>query len=126
MLTGDVVRLDQDGYLTVTGRAADFIIRGGYNVSAPTVEESVGGHPRVAQVAVIGVPDDVLGERVCAVVVTRDGAGLTLEDLRAHLAAAGVSKPDWPERLLCLPALPLGTGGKVDKAALRAVAAAPQ
>jgi non-ribosomal peptide synthetase component E (peptide arylation enzyme) len=74
----------------------------------------------VAQVAVVGVPDAVLGERVCACVVTRDGGNLTLDELRAHLAAAGVSKPDWPERLVCLPALPLGTGGKVDKAALRA------
>jgi acyl-CoA synthetase len=124
MLTGDTATLDDDGYLTITGRIADFIIRGGHNVSAPAVEEQVAGHPRVAQVAVVGVADEVLGERVCAFVVTRDRADLTLDDLRAHLAAAGVSKQDWPERLVCLSALPLGTGGKVDKARLRAVASA--
>jgi acyl-CoA synthetase len=122
MLTGDTASLDGDGYLTISGRIADFIIRGGHNVSAPAIEEQVAGHPRVAQVAVVGVADDVLGERVCAFVVTRDGAELTLDEMRAHLAAAGVSKQDWPERLVCLAALPLGTGGKVDKAHLRAIA----
>ncbi|MFE0588359.1 class I adenylate-forming enzyme family protein [Micromonospora echinospora] len=119
--TGDLGRLDDDGYLSVTGRTADFIIRGGHNVSAPVVEEAVGGHPRVAQVAVIGVPDEVLGERVCAFVVTREGGGLTLDELRVHLDATGVSKVNWPERLVELASLPLGTGGKVDKAALRAL-----
>lgn len=119
--TGDLGRLDADGYLSITGRTADFIIRGGHNVSAPVVEEAVGGHPSVAQVAVVGMPDEVLGERVCAFVVTRDGTGLTLDELRVHLEAAGVSKVNWPERLVGLPVLPLGAGGKVDKSALRAL-----
>jgi acyl-CoA synthetase len=118
MLTGDLASLDADGWLTLTGRAADFIIRGGHNVSAPAVEAAVGTHPRVAQVAVVGVPDDLLGERACAYVVTREP--LNLDDLREHLAARGVSKQDWPEYLVVLPELPLGPGGKVDKAALRA------
>ena len=120
MLTGDLARLDSDGYLTVTGRAADFIIRGGHNVSAPAVEEAVGAHPRVAQVAVVPVPDELLGERVCAYVVTRDGQELGLDELREHLDAMGVGKQNWPERLACLPELPLSTGAKVDKVALRA------
>lgn len=120
LLTGDIGELDGDGYLSVTGRAADFIIRGGHNISVPYVEEVVGGHPRVAQVAVVGYPDEVLGERVCAFVVTRDGADLDLDDLRAYLGQAGVSKVNWPERVVCLPALPIGVGGKVDKKALRA------
>jgi acyl-CoA synthetase len=119
MLTGDLGRLDDDGYLVVTGRATDFIIRGGHNISALAVEEAVGGHPRVAQVAAVAVPDEVLGERVCAYVVTVDSGPLTLDELREHLDASGVSKHNWPERLVCLPELPLGTGGKVDKAALR-------
>jgi acyl-CoA synthetase len=119
LLTGDLAELDADGYLTITGRAADFIIRGGHNVSALVVEEAVGGHPRVAQVAVVGVPDDVLGERVCAYLVTTDGNELTLDELREHLAAQGVSKQNWPERLARLNSLPMGPGGKVDKAALR-------
>jgi acyl-CoA synthetase len=124
MLTGDLATLSPDGYLTISGRAADFIIRGGHNVSAAAVEEWVGAHPRVAQVAVVAVPDPVLGERVCAYVVTRDGAELALDDLRAHLAALGVGKQNWPEHLVRLPELGLGTGGKVDKAALRADAQA--
>ncbi len=121
-LTGDIARLDEDGYLCITGRAADFIIRGGYNISALVVEEAVGGHPRVAQVAVVAMPDEVLGERVCAYVVTRDRLPLELDDLRRHLAAAGLTKHTWPERLVCLDALPMGTGAKVDKAALRELA----
>ncbi|MEU0556811.1 class I adenylate-forming enzyme family protein [Dactylosporangium sp. NPDC006015] len=121
LLTGDVATIDGGGYLSITGRIADFIIRGGHNVSALVVEEAVGGHPSVAQTAVVAVPDPVLGERVCAYVVTRDE--LTLDALRVHLDAAGVSKQNWPEYLVALPSLPLGTGGKVDKAALRADAA---
>jgi acyl-CoA synthetase len=120
MLTGDLATVDGDGWLTIAGRAADFIIRGGHNISAPAAEAAVGTHPRVAQVAVVGVPDEILGERACAYVVTRDAGPLGLGDLRDHLAAAGVSKQDWPEYLVVLPDLPLGPGGKVDKSALRA------
>jgi acyl-CoA synthetase len=121
MLTGDIATI-ADGYLTVTGRAADFIIRGGHNVSAPAVEEWISAHPRVAQVAVVGVPDETLGERVCAFVVTLDGGDLTLPELRAHLAALGVGKQNWPELVFVRAELPLGTGGKVDKASLRTLA----
>lgn len=121
LLTGDVATVDADGYLAITGRIADFIIRGGHNVSALVVEEAVGGHPAVAQAAVVAAPDPVLGERVCAYVVTR--APLTLDALRVHLDAGGVSKQNWPEYLVALPSLPLGTGGKIDKAALRSDAA---
>ncbi|MER7008699.1 class I adenylate-forming enzyme family protein [Dactylosporangium sp. NPDC000555] len=122
LLTGDLGAIDEDGYLSITGRIADFIIRGGHNVSALVVEEAVASHPAVAAVAVVAAPDPVLGERACAYVVTR--APLSLDDLRGHLDAGGVTKQNWPERLVALPELPLGTGGKVDKAALRADAAA--
>ncbi|MFI5914213.1 class I adenylate-forming enzyme family protein [Dactylosporangium sp. NPDC051541] len=121
LLTGDIGAVDAEGYLSITGRIADFIIRGGHNVSALVVEEAVAGHPAVAAVAVVAAPDPVLGERACAYVVTR--AALTLDDLRAHLDKGGVSKQNWPEHLVELPVLPLSTGGKVDKAALRADAA---
>ncbi|GAA2394057.1 class I adenylate-forming enzyme family protein [Dactylosporangium salmoneum] len=119
--TGDRGAVDELGYLSITGRIADFIIRGGHNVSALVVEEAVASHPAVAAVAVVAAPDPVLGERVCAYVVTREP--LTLDELRVHLDAGGVSKQNWPEHLVALPSLPLGTGGKVDKAALRADAA---
>lgn len=123
MLTGDLVRIDPAGYLTVTGRVADFLIRGGHNVSVLAVEEAVGGCARVAQVAVVPAADEVLGERACAYVVTTDGTDLTLDELRADLAARGISKYEWPERLVTLAELPLSAGGKADKAWLRADAA---
>lgn len=119
MLTGDLCTVDAEGYLRVVGRASDFIIRGGKNVSAVAVEEQVGSHPSVAMVAAVGVPDKVFGERVCAVVELRAGASLDLAGLTEHLAARGVSKETWPERLEILPRLPRNAGGKVAKAELR-------
>lgn len=119
MLTGDIVTIDADGYLRVTGRATDFIIRGGQNISTQAVEEAVARCPRVHQVAIVSRPDDVMGERVCAYVVTRDGDDLGWPELHDHLAAIGASKNSWPEWLATLPELPLSTGGKVDRAWLR-------
>lgn len=119
MLTGDLVCLDPEGYLSIAGRATDFIIRGGHNISTQAVEEAVAGCPRVHQVAVVARPDDVMGERVCAYVVTTGDAQLDWEELRGHLAASGTSKNVWPEWLATLPQLPLSTGGKVDRSWLR-------
>ncbi len=119
MLTGDICTIDADRYLRVVDRKSDFIIRGGKNVSAAAVEDQVGAHPAVAMVAAVAVPDPVYGERVCAVVVLRDGHTLDLEQLRAHLKQRGVSPENWPERLEFVPDLPRGSGGKVAKAELR-------
>jgi acyl-CoA synthetase len=120
MLTGDIVRIDDDGYLTVVGRASDFIIRGGKNVSSAHVEHEVGSHPAVALVAVVAAPDDLFGERVCAYVVLRPGqAELTLDELTAHLAEQGVSKESWPEHLVVVHDLPRASGGKIAKGELR-------
>jgi non-ribosomal peptide synthetase component E (peptide arylation enzyme) len=121
--TGDQVRLDDDGYVYVTGRIKDLIKRGGENISPAEIEEVVARHPRVAEVAVVGAPDIRLGERVCAFVVLRDGAGsepFALEELVAWVARAGMAKQKWPERCEVLDALPKTTIGKVHKAALRA------
>lgn len=118
MYLGDIVEIDEDGYLSVVGRTADFIIRGGHNVSAPLVEEEVLTHPRVAMAAVVAMPDPTLGERVCAYVVTVDRGELTVADLAAHLESRQVSKVMWPERVICVDDLPTA-GGKVAKAALR-------
>jgi acyl-CoA synthetase len=120
MLTGDVARLDADGYLSVVGRTADFIIRGGKNVSGPAVEEAVASHPAVALAAAVAWPDPVYGERVCAYVELRPGASLTLAELTAHLAARGTTREWWPERLIVVDALPRASGGKVAKGELRA------
>jgi acyl-CoA synthetase len=120
MLTGDVATLDADGVLRVVGRVADFIIRGGKNVSGPAVEEAVATHPAVALAAAVAMPDPVFGERVCVYVELRPGASLELDELRAHLQARGTSREWWPERLIVVDALPRASGGKVAKGELRA------
>ena len=121
MLTGDYCTIDDDGYLTVVGRASDFIIRGGKNVSAAQVEGEVATHPSVALAAAVAMPDPVFGERVCVYVEQRPGSTpLTLEQLREHLAARGVGKELWPERVEVVDALPRSSGGKIAKGELRA------
>ena len=119
MLTGDYCRLDGD-VLTVTGRASDFIIRGGKNISAAQVEEEVGTHPAVALVAAVAMPDPVFGERVCVYLEAAPGAAAPdLDAVRAHLEARRVGKELWPERVEVLDALPRASGGKVAKGVLR-------
>ena len=119
MLMGDIVEIDPDGWLTVVGRSADFIVRGGKNISAPAVEAEIATHPAVALVAVVAVPDERLGERVGACVTLVDGEALALDELLAHLASRNVSKEWWPEHLAVLDTLPTSSGGKVAKAELR-------
>ncbi|MAE94948.1 MAG: hypothetical protein CL910_09840 [Deltaproteobacteria bacterium] len=121
MLTGDIGRIDGDGYLSVIGRTADFIIRGGKNISGPAVEEAVGGHPDVALAAAVAMPDPIFGERVCVYAELRSGAQeLSLDALCADLASRGVSKEWFPERLIVVDALPRASGGKIAKGELRA------
>jgi acyl-CoA synthetase len=119
MMLGDVVQIDEAGYLRVIGRTDDFIIRGGKNISGPGVEQEVSTHPAVALAAAVAMPDETFGERVCVYVELRPGASLDLEGLVAHLASRGVSKESWPERLVVVGELPRGTGGKVAKKQLR-------
>jgi acyl-CoA synthetase len=121
MLTGDYCTIDADEYLTVAGRASDFIIRGGKNVSAAQVEDEVATHPSVALAAAVAMPDPTFGERVCVYVEQRPGTPvLTLDDLREHLGVRGVGKELWPERIEIVDALPRSSGGKVAKGELRA------
>ena len=120
MLTGDFCTIDADGYLTVAGRASDFIIRGGKNISAAVVEDEVSTHPSVAMAAAVAMPDPVFGERVCVYVEQHAGTGaLPLDGLRDHLAARGVGKELWPERIVVVDAIPRSSGGKVAKGELR-------
>ena len=122
--TGDVGRLDADGYLTVTDRLKDIIIRGGENISSKEVEDLLITHPAVADVAVIPAPDPVMGERVCAVVVTRPGFSFDVDEARAHFAAAGAARQKTPEAIVLMDELPRTPSGKVRKDVLRAVTAA--
>jgi acyl-CoA synthetase (AMP-forming)/AMP-acid ligase II len=118
--TGDVGRVDADGYLTVTDRLKDIIIRGGENISSKEVEDLLITHPAVADVAVIPAPDPVMGERVCAVVVTRPGFSFDVDQARAHFAAAGVARQKTPEVIVLADELPRTPSGKVRKDVLRA------
>ncbi|NBU84560.1 MAG: cyclohexanecarboxylate-CoA ligase [Sphingomonadaceae bacterium] len=118
--TGDIGRLDEDGYLLITDRKKDIIIRGGENISSKEVENVLLGHPSVAEVAVVAAPDQRMGEVVRACVVLRAGMALTLEDVRDFFWLSGIAKQKTPERLIVLDALPRNASGKVLKHVLRA------
>jgi acyl-CoA synthetase (AMP-forming)/AMP-acid ligase II len=123
--SGDLGRLDSGGYLTVTGRKKDIIVRGGEKISAPEVENALLRHPAVAEVALVGVPDPDYGERACAFVVLRPGASLDLAEVQRHFAAAGLARQKTPEQLVITAALPKTAAGKVQKHALRAALPGP-
>jgi acyl-CoA synthetase (AMP-forming)/AMP-acid ligase II len=119
--TGDVGVLDAAGFLTITDRVKDVIIRGGENVSAAEVEEALQTLAGVAEVAVVAAPDARLGERACAVIRLRPGAAApTLADAAAHLATVGLARPKWPEELRVVEEFPRTASGKIRKVELRA------
>lgn len=118
--TGDVGVLDPDGYLTVTDRIKDIIIRGGENISAAEVEQLLATMTGVAEVAVVAAPDERMGEHGCAFFRMQVGTGApTLEDVRAHLSAAGLARQKWPEELRVVEDLPRTASGKIQKFVLR-------
>jgi acyl-CoA synthetase (AMP-forming)/AMP-acid ligase II len=118
--TGDLGHLDGDGYVVITGRLKDVIIRKGENISAREVEELLYEHPKVADVAVIGLPDASSGERCCAVVVCRDpGALLGFDEMAAFLRGRGLMLQKIPEQLERVEELPRNATGKVQKQELR-------
>lgn len=119
MRMADLATISADGYLTVVGRVADIIIRGGANISAGEVEADISSHPAVALAAVVGMPDPTFGERVCAFVQLVDGGRLDLDTLRAHLRERGVSPQCWPERLEIVATMPRNAGEKIAKDDLR-------
>jgi long-chain acyl-CoA synthetase len=117
--TGDVGYVDAEGYVHVVDRIKDVVIRGGENVYCLEVEAVLPEHPAVAEVAVVGIDERAMGERVCAVVVLRPGATVELADLRAF-AAPHLARFKCPEALSIVPELPRTATGKVAKNALRA------
>ncbi len=117
--TGDLGRLDAEGYVTITGRLKDVIIRNGENISAKEVEDLLYGHAAVADVAVVGLPDERTGERACAVVALRPGEALDLEGVRSFLVGAGLRLQAVPEQLEVVDAVPRNPAGKILKQALR-------
>jgi 3-phosphoshikimate 1-carboxyvinyltransferase len=123
--TGDLARVDDAGFLHITGRVKDVINRGGEKVPVVEVENLLYQHPLVADVAVVAMPDERLGERACAFVVPAAGKELlSFVDMQKYLRRAGLSKYYWPERLEFIGALPRNTIGKVQKNVLREMAAA--
>jgi acyl-CoA synthetase len=116
---GDICEIDADGFLHVTGRTSDFILRGGKNISASEVEDVAMTHPSIALAAAVAMPDPVFGEKVCLYVEVAEAATIDLPELVKHLLALGVSKEILPERLIVLDELPRSSGGKVAKGALR-------
>ena len=120
--TGDLARFDQAGNIVIVGRLKDLIDRGGDKVSPAEVEALVLAHADVSQAAVVGVPDPVLGERVCACVVAAAGGVPELKALRAQLQHHGLAHYKLPEQLLVLDALPV-IGDKIDRRKLASLAA---
>jgi 2,3-dihydroxybenzoate-AMP ligase len=115
--TGDLVRIDGDGRLVVSGRIKDVINRGGEKISADEVESHLVAHPGVRRVAVVPVADRVLGEKSCAVIVAADPPP-TLGELKDFLRGRGLAEYKLPDRLELVPALPHTGVGKVDRRAV--------
>lgn len=117
--TGDLAVWGADGNIIITGRVKDLINRGGIKINPSDIENAVMDHPSVVLAAVVPMPDDVLGERICAFVTLVPGATLTLEQLCAFLSEKGVGKMRWPERLVVIDEMPMTPTKKIIKGALR-------
>ena len=117
--TGDQARKDTFGNIWITGRIKDIIIRGGENISAVEIENLVSAHPDVQDVAVVGMPDKILGERICAYIIPKPGKRPMLPEIVSFLKDRGASVLQLPERVELVDQLPMTKVGKVDKKALR-------
>jgi len=117
--TGDRARMDADGYIRIVGRSKDIIIRGGENVPVAEVEELLYRHPAVRDAAVVGMPDERLGERGCAVVTLKEGASLDFAAMLRHLQEQHMARNYLPEDLVVLEEMPRTPSGKIQKFKLR-------
>jgi cyclohexanecarboxylate-CoA ligase len=117
--TGDLARMDEAGYIRISGRSKDVIIRGGENIPVVEIESLLYAHPAVAQAVIVAYPDERLGERACAVVVPKAGQTLDFAGMVAFLKAQKVAVQYVPERLVVRDAMPTTPSGKVQKFRLR-------
>jgi cyclohexanecarboxylate-CoA ligase len=122
--SGDLAYMDNDGYIRISGRVKDILIRGGENVPVVEIENLLYKHPAVAAVAVVGFPDARLGERGCAFIVPRAGNAIDLVTVQNYLRDCKMAKQFWPERVEVVSELPRTASGKIQKFKLREVAAA--
>ncbi len=120
--TGDLARMDADGYIRIAGRSKDIIIRGGENIPVVEVEGLLFRHPAIAEVSVVGYPDARLGERACAFVRLREGAEFSFAEMTSYLEAQRMARQYIPERLEIVTDMPRTPSGKVQKFRLRAMA----
>lgn len=116
--TGDIASLDADGNIMITGRVKDVINRGGIKINPADIENVLDAHGAIMQSAVVPMPDEVLGERLCAYVVLRPGTELTLEKMCAYLTERCIAKMRWPERLEIIDAMPMTPTRKIIKPVL--------
>jgi cyclohexanecarboxylate-CoA ligase len=117
--TGDRARLDADGYLSISGRSKDIIIRGGENIPVVEVENLLHKHPKVQNVAIVAMPDQRLQERACAFVILQPGEWLTFDEMIAYLLQQQLAKQYLPERLEIVSEFPMTPSGKIQKYQLR-------
>jgi acyl-CoA synthetase len=115
-LTGDEIVRDEEGFVKVVGRIKDQIIRGGFNIDPAEIEASLLRHSNLAEVVVVGIPERKLGEQACAVCrIRKDAPSPSLQDLLDHLENEGVSRKKWPEHMMVVDDMTVGSTGKVDK-----------
>lgn len=121
--TGDLATMDADGYIRITGRTKDVVIRGGENIPVVEIENLLYKHPAISAVALVGCPDPRLGERVCAYVTLHGGhSELSLQEITTYLSTQGVSRNYLPEYLEVMAELPRTPSGKIQKFKLRELA----
>ncbi|MBW1799786.1 MAG: AMP-binding protein, partial [Deltaproteobacteria bacterium] len=117
--TGDLGRRDEEGYVEVTGRKKDIIIRGGENLSAKEIEDVLYTHRAVHQAAVVGMPDPVMQEKLCAYLVLKPGRSIGPDELIVFLKEKDIARQKFPERLEIVDAMPMTAAGKIQKYVLR-------
>ena len=117
--TGDLARMNDEGYIRITGRSKDIIIRGGENIPVVEIENILYRHPAVLAVAIVGMPDPRLGERAVAYIVLKPDVAIDLRQVTALLADNKVARSYFPERVEILSEMPMTATGKIQKFVLR-------
>lgn len=120
--TGDLATMDQDGYIRISGRSKDIIIRGGENIPVVEIENILYKHPAIRDVAIVAMPDVRLSELGCCFTTLEQGKSITLEEMMAFLDENGLARSYWPERLEYLDEMPRTASGKIQKSDLREIA----